>query len=135
MLDGDPVSRCKVLFSSADGCASTVIWDCTAGRFNWFYACDETVCVLEGDVIVTDQRGVARRVTAGGKVYFPAGSRAEWYVESYVRKVAFLRTPLPRPVQFAYKFMRRLKRIATFDAREASVPAVMQNSLDGGFDE
>jgi len=42
ILDGNPVARAELLSSSADGTASTYFWDCTAGRFNWFYSFDET---------------------------------------------------------------------------------------------
>ena len=37
ILEGNPVARNVLLSSSADGDASSYIWDCTAGRFNWFY--------------------------------------------------------------------------------------------------
>jgi uncharacterized cupin superfamily protein len=93
ILEGNPVARNKVLSTSRDGTASTVIWDCTAGRFNWFYNVDETVYVLAGSVSLKDSRGL-RRVTAGDSVFFPAGSSAEWTVDDYIKKVAFLRRPL-----------------------------------------
>ena len=38
ILEGDPRARAILLSRSADGTASTFIWDCTAGRFNWYYA-------------------------------------------------------------------------------------------------
>jgi hypothetical protein len=111
ILDGNPVSCNKVLSSSADGTASTVIWDCTAGRFNWFYGIDETLYVIEGSVVIKDVTGVARRLGVGDMVYFPAGSHAEWSVEDYVRKVAFCRASLPRPLVFAKRGYRLLKRV------------------------
>ena len=43
ILEGNPVARNRLISSSADGTASALIWDCTAGRFNWFYDVDETV--------------------------------------------------------------------------------------------
>src|ERR1700739_71802 len=89
ILEGNPTARNKLLSSSADGTASTLIWDCTAGRFNWFYGVGETVYVIEGGVVVTDVTGTARRLRAGDTIFFPAGSRAEWHVEDYIRKIAF----------------------------------------------
>jgi hypothetical protein len=48
---------------------------------------------------------------AGDTVFFPAGSSAEWTVETYVRKIAFLRVPLPRQVLFAKRVYHSLKRL------------------------
>ena len=110
ILDGNPVARAELLSSSADGTASTYFWDCTAGRFNWFYSFDETFHILEGAVTLKYPSGVSRRVSAGDTVFFPAGSSAEWTVERYVRKLAFCRTPVPRLVTVARRVVRRLKR-------------------------
>jgi uncharacterized cupin superfamily protein len=110
ILDGSPVARAELLSSSADGTASTYFWDCTAGRFNWFYSFDETFHILEGDVTLKYPSGVSRRVGIGDTVFFPAGSSAEWTVDHYVRKLAFCRTPLPRYLTFARHLVRGLKR-------------------------
>jgi uncharacterized protein len=111
VLEGNPIARNKFLSSSADGTATTWMWDCTAGRFNWYYDIDETIYVIEGSVIIKDEGGASRRVSAGDTVFFPSGSRAEWIVEDYIRKVAFLRTPLPRQVLLAKRLYRSLKRL------------------------
>jgi uncharacterized protein len=110
ILDGSPVARAELLSSSADGTASTYFWDCTAGRFNWFYSFDETFHILEGDVTLKYPSGVSRHVGTGDTVFFPAGSSAEWTVDHYVRKLAFCRTPMPRYLTFARHLVRRLKR-------------------------
>src|ERR1700733_1609109 len=110
ILDGSPVARAELLSSSADGTASTYFWDCTAGRFNWFYSFDETFHILEGEVTLKDRAGNSRRVTAGDTVFFPVGSSAEWTVEKYVRKLAFCRVPLPRSLILARGVARRVKR-------------------------
>jgi uncharacterized protein len=127
ILEGNPVTRNKFLSSSADGTASTWLWDCTAGKFNWFYDIDETVFLLEGSVIIKDgSGGEARHLSAGDTVFFPAGSKAEWTVERYVRKVAFLRTPLPRPVLIARRVYRSLKRLVggRNSGTESQLPAL-----------
>jgi len=90
VLEGNPIARNQLLSVSADGNARSYIWDCTAGRFNWFYEADETVYVIEGGVILKDQAGSARRLSAGDTIFFPAGARAEWYVENYIRKFALI---------------------------------------------
>src|SRR6202522_4491096 len=72
ILEGNPVARSRVL-SSRDG-AFSVIWDCTAGKFNWFYDYDETVYIIEGSVLLKDAKGVQRRVSAGGIGSFATGA-------------------------------------------------------------
>ena len=127
ILEGNPVARNKVLSSSADGTASTLIWDCTAGRFNWIYDVDETIYVIAGGVVLRDHAG-ARRLSAGDTIFFPAGARAEWHVEDYIRKIAFCRAPLPRPVVFAKRGFRFLKRLIGRANTADAAPALMQNS-------
>jgi uncharacterized cupin superfamily protein len=126
ILEGDPVARNIVLSSSADGTASTLIWDCTAGRFNWFYDVDETIYVIEGGVVVKDMAGGARRLSAGDTIFFPAGARAEWNVESYIRKIAFCRAPLPRPLVFAKRCYRFLRRLTGNGGSTDAAPAMFQ---------
>jgi uncharacterized cupin superfamily protein len=111
ILEGTPVARNALLSSSADGAATTYMWDCTAGRFNWFYGGDETLYVIEGSVIIKDPAGVSRRLTVGDTIFFPSGSRAEWHVEDYIRKIAFCRTPLPRPVVLVKRSLKLLRRL------------------------
>ena len=112
ILEGAPVARNKLLSRSADGGACTLIWDCTAGLFNWVYDIDETVYVLEGGVLVRDEAGNERRLGPGDTAFFPAGSRATWRVDSYIRKVAFCRNPVPAPLMFAARVVRKLSRMA-----------------------
>jgi uncharacterized cupin superfamily protein len=110
ILEGAPVARIQLLSESADGTASTWFWDCTAGRFNWFYSFDETLHILEGGFGLKDLlSGATRRVTAGDVVYFPQGARAEWTVDRYVRTLAFCRTALPGYLITARNVARRVK--------------------------
>jgi uncharacterized cupin superfamily protein len=118
ILDGKPVARLELLSSSADGTASTYFWDCTAGRFNWFYSFDETFHVLEGAVTLKYPSGGSHRVVAGDTVFFPAGSSAEWTVDRYIRKLAFCRTPVPGYLTFVRQMVRRLKRIVAGSGQE-----------------
>lgn len=126
ILEGSPTARNFCLSTSADGTASSWIWDCSAGKFNWYYSIDETVYVLEGSVILKDHAAGTRVVKAGDTIFFPAGSSAEWTVPQYIRKVAFLRSPLPRPVRLArsvYRAMKRLARGGGADTAPAMFPS------------
>ena len=48
IIEGNPVAQSCVLSKSADGLASTMVWECSEGRFNWYYDFEETVLILEG---------------------------------------------------------------------------------------
>lgn len=122
ILEGSPVARNKLLSESTDGTANTYIWDCTAGRFNWFYDIDETVLVLEGSVTVRDHNGITRTLVAGDTAYFPAGSSAEWTVDKYIRKLAFIQVPMPRALRFAKNVLRSLKRLVRGNNGAAAEP-------------
>ena len=91
--DGEPVARNKRL-TGGDGLPSTVMWDCTAGRFDWIYEAEEVTHVLEGSVIVEDAAGVRKMLRAGDTYLFAAGTRYEWTVPNYIRKIAFSYSPL-----------------------------------------
>ncbi len=97
ILSGEPKARAAEVARSADGASNTMIWDCTAGSFRWFFGVDETVHIIEGEVFVRDDKDNARLLRAGDVAFFPAGTWMTWRVDNYVRKVAFLRHPLPQP--------------------------------------
>ena len=84
--------------------------------------------MIAGGVVLKDHAGVARRLSAGDTIFFPAGARAEWHVEDYIRKIAFCRAPLPRPVVFAKRGFRFLKRLIGSAETADAAPALMQNS-------
>ena len=111
ILEGAPIARRKLMSGSSDGMANTYIWDCTAGQFNWKYSCDETACVLDGSVVVKDERGLPHTLRAGDTMFFPAGSNAHWTVEKYVRKVAIMRNPISRPAALMFRIYFKLKRL------------------------
>lgn len=117
IVDGNPGARSKPLAGSSDGLASAMMWDCTAGRFNWFYDADEIAHVLEGSAVIQDAAGVSRALRAGDTFLFPAGSRYQWTIPGYVRKIAFLHSPLPQEVRVVNGILERLK--APFRRRRA----------------
>jgi uncharacterized protein len=112
ILEGQPVARNVVLSHSEDTTACTIMWDCTAGKFNWHYDFDETVHILEGSVIVSSENTPPKRLEAGDVAFFPVGTKAHWHVETYVRKVAFCRhVILPRPAMLVIRALRRAKKM------------------------
>ena len=97
---------------SADGTCVTVIWDCTAGLFEWHFGVDETVHIIEGEVTVADARGVERTLRPGDIGFFPVGSKTLWRVDHYVRKMAVCRHAMPAPLGFALRAFNKLKSLA-----------------------
>jgi uncharacterized cupin superfamily protein len=108
ILEGSPVARNKYLAGSTDQRATTFMWDCTAGRFNWLYDDDEVIHVLEGSAIIEDASGERRQLQAGDTVLFPAGSQYQWTVPKYIRKLAFSHTPLPPEMRLATGILKGL---------------------------
>lgn len=109
VLEGNPVARSGQWSRSLDTTTSCWVWDCTAGRFNWYFDADEMIYVMEGEVIVTSEGQAQRSLRAGDAALFYAGTQAEWYVPNYVRKYAILRPHMTKPVLFAYKVSRKLR--------------------------
>jgi len=52
IIEGNPVAQWCVLSKSADGLASTMVWECSEGKFNWHYDFDETILILEGSIVL-----------------------------------------------------------------------------------
>jgi uncharacterized cupin superfamily protein len=108
ILEGTPKARNKEVARSHDRTSCTVVWDCTAGRFNWHYSRDETLVVTSGEAFITSESGVERRLGPGDLGFFPAGSSCIWRITGGVRKVAFLRHGMPRPMGFCLRAWDRV---------------------------
>jgi uncharacterized cupin superfamily protein len=52
IIEGNPVARSRVLSTSEDRTAQTIVWHCTEGRFNWYYDIDETIMIMEGSIVL-----------------------------------------------------------------------------------
>lgn len=112
VLTGDPQARYAAHSSATDKFASTGVWDCTAGSFRWFFGWDETVVILDGEVHVTAEDGSQRTLRAGDVGYFRGGTWATWQIDTYVRKVAFVRRPMPMPLSYVFRGWAKLLRMA-----------------------
>jgi uncharacterized cupin superfamily protein len=113
IIEGTPQARSVRLATSADGTSSVIAWSCSAGRFNWHYAVDETLHIISGEVFVTNEKDEVRRLGPGDMVFFPAGSRSTWYVPHEVRKLAVCRHSMPRPCGYALRAWNKLVGIVT----------------------
>jgi uncharacterized cupin superfamily protein len=110
IIEGNPVTQWSLLSKSADWQAWTMIWQCSEGKFNWYYDCDETVLILEGSVVIENETMPPTRFGPGDVIYFKNGAHAEWHVECYVRKLAFLRSAQPMLVALGLRVLSKIKR-------------------------
>ena len=110
IIEGNPVAQWCVLSRSADGLASTMIWECTEGKFNWYYDFDETILILEGSIVLENDTMKPTRYSAGDVIFFKDGAHARWHVEGRVRKLAFCRTTQPMLFGFALRAFNKLRR-------------------------
>jgi uncharacterized protein len=109
ILSGNPVARIALHSEASDNAATTAMWDCTKGEFRWFFGWDETVYILEGEVEVTLEDGSVKILKAGDIGYFAGNTWAKWKIDTYVRKIAFCRRPMPRPLTIARKLFRTFR--------------------------
>jgi uncharacterized protein len=111
IVAGNPVAESAVLSRSADRTATTIVWQCSAGSFDWHYAFDETIYILEGSVVLSSDAMPPTLFTAGDVVFFRSGATARWVVEDRLRKLAFCRETQPALVGLALKAFAKLRRI------------------------
>jgi len=111
IVEGNPVAQWCVLSKSADGLASTMVWECSEGKFNWHYDFDETILILEGSIVLENDTMRPTRYGPGDVIFFKHGAHARWHVEGRVRKLAFCRTTQPVFLGFAARAISRIKRI------------------------
>jgi uncharacterized protein len=95
VLEGKPEARSKELARSHDRTSYVVVWDCSAGSFNWHYNKDETIVVMSGEAFISQENAAERRIGPGDVVFFQAGTSAVWRIPKYIKKVAFLRYTMP----------------------------------------
>ena len=110
VIDGAPQARASELARSPDGTCTLATWDCTAGTFHWYFNIEETIHILEGEVLVQGEDGRHALLRAGDVAVMPANTWMVWHVERYVRKLAICRFPVPRPFGW---LVRRVQQVRT----------------------
>ena len=129
IIEGEPHARVAEWSRSIDGTTTTNVWDCTAGRFRWYFSVDEIVHIMDGSVTVSSDDHPERTLVAGDAALFRAGTWSEWHVEDYVRKHAILRQHLSGSLLLALKLagnVRGALRRAKGLGRSAAQPTTAQ---------
>jgi len=110
IIEGNPLAQASDLSTSADGMASTIVWQCSEGKFNWYYDFDETILILEGSIVLESDAMGPTRYGPGDVIFFKNGAHAKWHVEGHVRKLAFCRKTQPFLLSFALRAINKIKR-------------------------
>ncbi len=121
IIEGNPVAQWCVLSRSTDGLASTMVWECSEGKFNWYYDFDETILILEGSLVLENDTIRPTRYGVGDVIFFKNGAHARWHVEGRVRKLAFCRTTQPFLFGFALRAISKIKRTLMPSGKRQSV--------------
>ena len=123
IIEGNPAAQLSFLSKSVDGQAWTVVWQCSAGKFHWYYDIDETILILEGAIIIECDGMPPTRYGPNDVIFFKEGAHAKWQVEGYVRKLAFCRKTSARSAQLRCEGVfkdqensmpRRQRKVASF---------------------
>lgn len=126
---GDPRARAGLLTPSVDGNAKTMVWECTAGSFQWTFFEEETVVILEGEVRVTSAGGEMRVLGPGDTAYFAEGTNALWEIDNYVKKIAFCRRQPIGPVKALRIMLGRMRRSLAGEDRNKTSDAQRSPTL------
>ncbi len=95
---GTPRFSATEALRSPDGRSASGLWACEGpASFEWTFALDETVQVLEGEVHI-DYRGHRFTLGPGDSATFAHGSKAVWMVPQRLKKAYTLHQP-PRLVR------------------------------------
>ena len=106
VIEGSPKAAVLGL-TQAEGISSG-LWECTSGRFHWYYGSNEIIHILEGEAHLTDDHGNAFTLVPGSVVHFSPGTHMVWEVPEYVKKF-FVDNPVPGdPLSRGVRALRRL---------------------------
>jgi len=87
LLAGNPHIVNQLFFRDVPGDFTCGIWECTPGSFKAMYDEDEFYYMLEGKVVIRDDRGGAVTYLPGDVIVVPAGFVGSWDVVEYTRKI------------------------------------------------
>jgi uncharacterized cupin superfamily protein len=127
IIEGNPQASSHALSTSADGTATSLIWHCTEGKFNWYYDFDETIMILEGSIVLESEGMPPKRDGVGDVIFFRDGAHAKWHVEGHVKKIAFCRKTNPVWLGFVIRVVNKLKKMFLAPGERGSAGLVGAN--------
>jgi uncharacterized protein len=130
IIDGNPVAQLALLSKSTDGQAWTVVWQCSEGKFHWYYDFDETLMILEGSIVIESDGMPPTRYGSGDVIFFKEGAHAKWQVEGHVRKLAFCRKTQPVLLSFALRASSKIKRTLMSNRKAGDLAATLPHGAN-----
>ncbi|WP_019973485.1 cupin domain-containing protein [Mycobacterium sp. 141] len=85
---GDEIpTRIAIPFKSDDARILSGVWEANPGLSRWeFLDRGESIHVLEGRMVVTEDGGEPVTVEAGSAAFFPIGWKGTWEIQERIRK-------------------------------------------------
>ena len=84
---GAPTQHVFNYFEDMTGQMTAGVWDCTPMKRKMMpFPRNELMCILEGSVTITDEKGRAETFRAGDSFFVPQGLNNSWTSTEYVRK-------------------------------------------------
>jgi uncharacterized cupin superfamily protein len=112
IVEGTPQARARQLQFTEGAGFSAMLWESTAGRFDWHYGSDEIIHVLAGQAELTRADGSVQLIQQGDIVFFNRDQVVRWHIPVYLKKIA-LNTPqisIPRQMAHHVPFARGIVR-------------------------
>jgi uncharacterized cupin superfamily protein len=69
-----------------EGINSWPIWEKEISEFPWEYDMEETCFILEGEAVITPEKGPSVTIKQGDLVTFPRGMKCRWRITEPIRK-------------------------------------------------
>jgi uncharacterized protein len=130
IIEGSPVAQSSTLSRSADRQAWTVVWQCSEGKFHWYYDIDETILILEGSIVLENDEMPPTRYGPGDVVFFKNGAHAKWHVENQVQKLAFCRKTQPILLSYALRASSKIKRTLMPNRKAEALAATLPHGAN-----
>ncbi|MBI1216252.1 MAG: DUF861 domain-containing protein [Alphaproteobacteria bacterium] len=87
VISGQPKSAYKLLYSDPSGRFHSGLYECTPGKWHVSYSEDEFCTLLEGHVVLTNDKGKAQEFSAPDSFLIPSGFSGTWEATTPVRKI------------------------------------------------
>jgi uncharacterized cupin superfamily protein len=85
-VSGKPTMKTWIVSTSSDGAMISGVWEATQGTYHASYAKNEFVHLLEGEIIITPDKGEPMEVGPGDAFVVEAGFEGTWQIKKPVRK-------------------------------------------------
>lgn len=80
LIEGNPKQTLWMDYTDATGQYFVGVWRSEVGKWNIHYTEEEYCCITDGISVVTDEQGVATRLTQGDEFVIPKGFKGTWEV-------------------------------------------------------